>query len=167
MRNESAPYQTEVAHRMTASITLSRAAPSDAPAIRQLVRAAYAKWVPLMGREPKPMLADYDLAVREHEVDLVYVDGTLAALIELILHPDHLFIENLAIAPGHQRLGLGRRLLAHAEVRAQALGLAEMRLLTAQAMAGNAAFYQSVGYRVTRTEPFKGGFTVYMSKDSV
>ena len=146
-------------------IQIHRATPADAPAVRQLVRAAYAKWVPIMGREPMPMLADYDLAVREHEVDLVYVGGQMVALIEVILHPDHLFIENLAVAPGHQGLGLGRRLLEHAEARAKALGLAEMRLLTAQEMAGNAAFYQSVGYRVTRTEPFKGGFTVYMSKD--
>ena len=150
---------------MIAPITIHRATPTDAPTVRMLVRAAYAKWVPVMGREPMPMLADYDLAVREHEVDLAYIEGRLAALIEMIVHPDHLFIENLAVDPGHQGLGLGRQLLAHAEARARALGLAEMRLLTAQEMAGNAAFYQSFGYRVTRTEPFKGGFTVYMSKD--
>lgn len=143
---------------------LRRATPSDAPAIRQLVRDAYAKWVPIMGREPMPMLADYDLAVREHEVDLAYVDGRLAALIEVIVHPDHLFIENIAVAPGHQGLGLGRHLLAHAEARARELGVAELRLLTAQEMAGNAAFYQSHGYRIDRTEPFKGGFTVYLTK---
>ena len=86
------------------------------------------------------MLADYDLAVREHEVDLAYVGGQMAALIEMIVHPDHLFIENLAVAPDHQGLGLGRHLLAHAEARARALGLLELRLLTAQAMAGNADF---------------------------
>jgi ribosomal protein S18 acetylase RimI-like enzyme len=143
---------------------LQRASPTDVPAIRQLVRDAYAKWVPVMGREPMPMLADYDLAVREHEVDLAYLDGQLAALIELIVHPDHLFIENIAVAPGNQGLGLGRHMLAHAEVRARELGLSEMRLLTAQEMVGNAAFYQSVGYGIDRTEPFKGGFTVYMSK---
>ncbi len=147
-----------------ASIQLRRATPSDAPAVRQLVHDAYAKWVPVMGREPMPMLVDYDLAVREHEVDLAYVGGELAALIEMIVHPDHLFIENIAVAPAHQGLGLGRHLLTHAEVRARELGVSEMRLLTAQEMAGNAAFYQSIGYRIDRTEPFKGGFTVYMSK---
>ena len=30
----------------------------DAEAIRDLVRAAYAKWVPLIGREPMPMKED-------------------------------------------------------------------------------------------------------------
>lgn len=145
-------------------IHLVRATPADAPAVRQLVREAYAKWVPLMGREPLPMLADYDLAVREHEVDLAYLGGVLAALIEIIVHPDHLFIENLAVAPGHQGRGFGRFLLAHVEARARALAVPELRLLTARAMAGNAAFYQSLGYQIDRTEPFKGGFTVYMSK---
>ena len=151
--------------KMNSFPDIRRATPPDAAAVRLLVREAYAKWVPLMGREPMPMLADYDLAVREHEVELAYVGGTLVAVIEMILHSDHLFIENVAVAPDHQGLGLGRHLLAHAEARARALGLLELRLLTAQAMAGNADFYQSLGYRIDRTEPFKGGFTVYMSKD--
>ena len=145
-------------------IHISRATPADAAAVRQFVRDAYAKWVPLMGREPLPMLADYDLAVREHEVDLACVDGVLVALVEVIVHPDHLFIENLAVAPGQQRRGLGRYLLAHAERRAIALAVPEMRLLTSRIMAGNVALYQSSGYRIDRTEPFRGGVTVYMSK---
>ena len=145
-------------------IDLRRAAPADAQVVRSLVRDAYAKWVPVMGREPMPMLADYDVAVREHEVDLVFRDGALAGLIELILHPDHLFIENLAIAPPHQGRGLGRHLLAHAETRARQLALPDLRLLTAQEMTGNAALYQSAGFRIDRTEPYKGGFTIYMSK---
>ena len=37
---------------------LRQAVPADAPAIRELTRAAYAKWIPLIGREPKPMTAD-------------------------------------------------------------------------------------------------------------
>jgi hypothetical protein len=66
-------------------VRLQRATPADAPAVRQLVREAYTKWVPVLGREPMPMRADYDLAVREHEVDLAYVGGELAGLIEVIV----------------------------------------------------------------------------------
>lgn len=146
-------------------IHLSRATPTDAPAVRALVRAAYAKWVPIFGREPTPMTADYDLAVREHEVELAYIGGELAAIIEMILHPDHLFIENIAVDPGHQGRGLGRYLMAHAEARGRALGLAQLRLLTGQVMKENIRLYTSLGFQIDRTEPFKGGFTVYMSKD--
>jgi hypothetical protein len=54
---------------------LRRATPDDAAAVRALVRSAYAKWVPIIGREPVPMTADFDLAVRNHIVDLLFVDG--------------------------------------------------------------------------------------------
>ena len=146
-------------------IPLCRATPADAPVVRQLVRDAYAKWVPILGREPLPMLADYDLAVREHEVDLAYVEGALAALVEMILHPDHLFIENIAVAPAYQGRGLGKALMAHAEGRARTLGMAQLRLLTAHVMEGNIRLYQSLGFQIDQTEPFMGGFTVYMTKD--
>ncbi len=71
---------------------LRRAGPADASAIRTLTRAAYAKWVPVIGREPKPMVADYDEAVRRHLIDLLYMGGALVALIEIIPGPDHLLI---------------------------------------------------------------------------
>ncbi len=148
-------------------IQIIRATPADAPAVRRLVRDAYAKWVPIFGREPAPMLADYDVAVREHEVDLVYVSDQLAALIEMIVKPDHLFIENIAVAPGHQGRGLGRRLMAHAEDRARELGLPNVQLLTGALMQSNVALYQSLGFQIDRTEPYMGGFTIYMSKDLV
>ncbi len=141
-----------------------RAGPDDAPAVRALVRAAYAKWIPVIGREPTPMTADYDRAVREHDVDLLLVDGVLVALVETIVRPDHLFIHNLAVAPERQGRGLGRHLLAHAEARARTGGLGEVRLLTNGAFADNVRLYEAVGFRIDRTEPFMGGTTVYMSK---
>ena len=55
---------------------LRQAVATDAPAIRDLTRAAYAKWVPLIGREPKPMTADYAEAVRKHRFDLLYAEGS-------------------------------------------------------------------------------------------
>jgi hypothetical protein len=45
----------------------------------------------VIGREPLPMIADYDRAVRDHEIDLLHADGELIALIELIRNSDHLF----------------------------------------------------------------------------
>lgn len=146
-------------------LQITRAKPADAPAVRQLVRDAYAKWVPIFGREPTPMLADYDKAVREHEVDLLHLEGVMVAVIELIIRPDEVFIENIAVAPDHYGRGLGRRLIAHAEARAKELGLQRLCLLTGQIMESNVRLYQSLGFQIDRTEPFKEGFTVYMSKD--
>ncbi len=78
------------------SLSLRRASESDADAIPTLTRAAYAEWAALIGREPKPMTADYGRAVREHRIDLHEIDGHLIAFIELALHSDHLLIENIA-----------------------------------------------------------------------
>jgi ribosomal protein S18 acetylase RimI-like enzyme len=143
---------------------LRQAIAADAPAIRELTRAAYAKWVPVINREPKPMAADYQAALRDHRFDLLYRDGALAALIETIVEPDHLLIENLAVLPACQGLGLGRRLMAHAEKLAASLGFAEIRLYTNKLFAGNVAFYGNLGYRVYREEEFRGGVAVHMSK---
>src|SRR5262245_43393767 len=98
---------------MRGETILRRAAEPDAPAILALTRAAYAKWVPVIGREPLPMNADYSDILRKDRVDLIYVGPVLAALMHTTRKPDHLEIYNVAVAPGFQGRGLGRRLLAH------------------------------------------------------
>jgi GNAT superfamily N-acetyltransferase len=143
---------------------LRLAGPEDAAAVRDLTRAAYAKWIPVIGREPQPMQADYAHAVRAHRIDLLYSEGALQALIETIPQPDHLFVENVAVTPEAQGRGYGRLLLAHAEQVARSLGLTEMKLLTNKSFATNVQLYLRCGYAIDREEPFKEGFTVYMSK---
>ena len=144
--------------------TLRQAVASDATSVRALVRAAYAKWVPLIGREPKPMGADYEAAVVQHRVDLAYLDGTLAALIGTIPVPDHLLVENVAVAPAFQGRGLGRFLMAHAEGFAAEHGYTSIRLYTNKLFAENVELYLALGYRIDREEQSALGVTVYMSK---
>jgi GNAT superfamily N-acetyltransferase len=143
---------------------MRRAGPADAAAVRELTRTAYAKWIPLIGREPLPMVADYDRAVREHMIDLLLLDDQLVALIETVDKADHLLIENVAVAPPFQGRGFGRRLLAHAERLAASLQLPELRLYTNQRFVSNIELYRRSGYAIDREEPFKGGFVVHMSK---
>jgi ribosomal protein S18 acetylase RimI-like enzyme len=141
-----------------------RAAPADAGAIRELTRHAYAKWIPVIGREPTPMLADYDRAAREHMIDLLYVGAELVGLIETVDEGDHLLIENVAVSPASQGRGHGRLLLDHAERLAASLGLPEVKLYTSKQFATNVDLYTRLGYATDREEPFMGGFIVHMSK---
>jgi ribosomal protein S18 acetylase RimI-like enzyme len=143
---------------------LRRAVASDASAIRTLTREAYAKWVPLIGREPKPMTADYAEAVRRHRIDLLHLDGALAALIETIAEADHLLVENVAVSPAFQGRGLGRKLMAHAEQIAASLGHGEIRLYTNKLFARNIELYRKLGYRIDREEVLAIGVAVHMSK---
>jgi GNAT superfamily N-acetyltransferase len=137
---------------------------TDATAIRDLTRAAYAKWVPLIGREPKPMTANYDEAIARHRFDLLCIDGTLAALIETIREADHLLVENVAVSPPFQGRGLGRRLMAHAETLAREFGFTTIRLYTNQRFVENIALYRKLDYRVDREEVVPVGVVTHMSK---
>lgn len=141
-----------------------QATADDAAAIRTLTRAAYAKWVSLIGREPRPMTADYDKAVHDHRFDLLEIDGKLAALIETVIQADHLVIENIAVDPSYQGHGIGRRLIAHAEQFAASSGLAEVRLYTNQRFAENIRLYIKLGYRINREEMIGDGIAVHMNK---
>lgn len=110
------------------------------------------------------MTADYAEAVQRHRIDLLYLDGKLAALIEMIPEADHLLVENVAVSPAFQGRHLGRRLMAHAERVAASLGHSEIRLYTNKLFAENVRLYLKLGYKVDREEAFKGGFAVHMSK---
>ncbi|TPJ13443.1 GNAT family N-acetyltransferase [Mesorhizobium sp. B2-7-3] len=146
------------------AIRFRPAEPADAAAIRDIVRAAYAKWVPVIGREPLPMRADYEKAVAEHPFDLAVEDGRIVGMTETTLADDHLWIENVCVAPEAQGRGIGRLLLERAEIKAREAGRNELRLLTNGAFEANVSLYKRHGYTVDREEPFMNGVTVYMSK---
>lgn len=143
---------------------IRRAGPEDAEAVAALTRAAYEKWIPVIGRAPKPMTADYDVAVRAHLIDLLHVERELVALVECIREPDYLLIENLAVAPAHQGRGYGRQMLAHAEALARELGYRVVRLYTNTLFVENIAFYRKHGYHADGETAFKGGFIAHMSR---
>jgi GNAT superfamily N-acetyltransferase len=146
------------------SIDLRRAGPEDAGVVRELTRRAYAKWCDILGREPLPMTADYDHAVRHHMIDLAFVDGRLVGLVEMIARDNDLLIENVCVDPAEQGTGLGRSLVAHAEDETRRLGHRVIRLYTNKLFAANLGFYRGLGYEVEREEPFRGGIMVHYRK---
>lgn len=141
-----------------------RAGPADATIVAAITDAAYAKWVPVIGRKPKPMVADHAVAIRDHVVELAELDGAIVGLIEFIPGDDHLLLESIAIDPAARGRGLGRRLMQRVEERAVAMGYKRVRLYTNQAFATNLDFYRHLGYAVEREEPFKGGIVVHFVK---
>jgi ribosomal protein S18 acetylase RimI-like enzyme len=146
------------------TVRLVQALEGDAAAIWKLTREAYAKWVPVIGREPKPMTADYTEAVKKHRFDFLYVNGELAALIETIRCSDHLLIENIAVSPSFQGKGYGRMLMTHAEKLAASSNFEQVKLYTNKLFVENVQLYIRLGYRVDREEEVKGGMVVHMSK---
>ena len=145
-------------------IVFRRAAVEDAAAIRALLEAAYAIYVPRMGRLPVTMDGDFAAAVRD-ELIWVVIDGDgLLAVLHLRQRPDHLFIDDIAVRPDRQRRGIGKRLLAFAEAEGRRRGHGEIRLFTNATMVENAGLYAGLGYREYRREPVRGTEVIYMRK---
>lgn len=149
---------------MTETVKIIPATTDHAEAILALVRAAYQRWVPVIGREPLPMRVDYREALTRHQIDIVPLENDIIGLIETDLKDDHLWIENIAVSPNHQGKGFGKLLLDHAEAKAKEAAKTSLRLLTNGAFESNIALYQKAGYVITASEPFMGGTTVYMEK---
>ena len=158
---------------MTAPLNLAlrRASLADADALNALARAAYAVYLPVIGREPMPMAVDWRSLLAEQEIWLMDgpkgdgpQPGNAIASLALQAKPGHLVIWSVAVLPTHQHQGLGRRLLAFAEQRAHAQGFPEIRLFTNSLMTRNIALYRSLGYVETGREPLSDRIILHMSK---
>ena len=145
-------------------IAIRKAFPGDADIVSSITDAAYAKYVPLMGRKPQPMTIDYQRMLAEHHGWILWIDERPAGVLVLMHEPDAMLIYSVAIAPEYQKRGLGRRLLAWAEAEAQQGGYAHIRLYTNALMQANIALYTRLGYVETRREPFHELTIVHMRK---
>ena len=148
---------------MSQSIRL--ATPEDVPAVARLVREAYAPYVARIGREPGPMGDDYAGLVAAGRVR-VSEDAArgLCGVLVLVPQEDAMLLDNIAVAPGAQGLGVGRQLLTEAEAVARTAGFERMRLYTHEKMVENFALYTRIGYRETHRVSEKGFDRVYMEK---
>lgn len=146
-------------------IEIRRATLQDVPAIVEITEAAYSKYIPLIGRKPQPMMADYKQMVTENDLWLLLFDETPAGVLALIQHPDHLLIFSVAVAPAFQQHGLGRRLLSMAEVQAKLAGHKKICLYTNEKFEDNIRLYEKTGYKETRRAPLLGSMVVHMEKE--
>jgi ribosomal protein S18 acetylase RimI-like enzyme len=144
--------------------TIRPARIQEAGAVRTLVREAYARYVGRIGREPAPMLVDYEAAILAGEA-WVLVEGEETSGV-LVMRPenDHLFVETVAVRPDRQGSGLGRKLMAFAEEAARGRGLHEIRLYTNEKMEENLPFYRSLGFEETARRLDEGYRRVFMKK---
>jgi len=128
------------------------ATPRDLDAVRAIARAAYARYVPRIGREPAPMLANF--AAAQEAGQLWVVGEPLAGYAVAYPRGDHWHLENVAVDPAAQGRGIGQALMAHVEVLARQGGAAAVELYTNARMTENLQLYPRLGYAETgrRTE---------------
>lgn len=93
--------------------------------------------------------ADLAGQARSGEVWVIDEAGVPLACMVLTPMPGRLHIGKLAVAAGHRRKGLARRLLDHAAARARALGLPVLTMQSRVELTGNHAAFEAMGF--TRT----------------
>lgn len=136
----------------------------DAADMKICVEAAYRHYVPRIGKPPEPMLYDYSEVVRCHQAFVAVDKGQIVGVLVLTPGSEEMLLDNVAVHPDHQGIGLGRKLLQLAEEEARKQGFASLILFTHELMTENIELYEKIGYvetdRRTETEYAR----VYMKK---
>jgi ribosomal protein S18 acetylase RimI-like enzyme len=143
---------------------LRAATNDDLEAVEGVVRSAYSKYVLRIGREPEPMLDDYNRLIQGGYVHVAEHNGIVRGVVVLIPQEDSMLLHNVAVSPSAQGLGLGRRMLEFAERAAANAGYKSIRLYTNEAMRENIELYTRIGYLETHRVEEKGLRRVYMTK---
>jgi ribosomal protein S18 acetylase RimI-like enzyme len=146
-------------------VSLRRATAGDVPRLTEVVRAAYEHYVPRLGEPPRPMTDDYDGVVRTHQVIVAERGDEILGLAVLGLDDEGFFIDNVAVDPSHQGLGVGKALLEHAESAALDAGFDSVYLYTHERMVENLALYERIGYVEYDRRPVGDAHLVYLRKN--
>ncbi len=128
---------------------IKRAGPNDAPALTEILRAAYAPHYATIPDMPDA-ITGLDQELSDHEGWMITGPSGPVAVMVLKHQGQSLRLANIAVDPKCGGQGLGRRLMDHATERARQLGMKDMVLTTHARMDGNIRMYEKLGWSVTQ-----------------
>jgi ribosomal protein S18 acetylase RimI-like enzyme len=111
------------------------------------------------------MVADYDAEIAAHRVVVIEAAGKVSGYMIAWPEADAYFIDNIAVDPGCQGDGLGRRLIDHAVAQAHRLHLPALLLYTNVQMIENLSMYAHLGFVEMHRAIEKGYHRVYMCRN--
>ena len=144
--------------------SLRRAVAADHDAVVALQNAAYAQNQVVLGAVPLPLQADYTQILRDMEVWLLESREGLDGALILDVRPEDMLIWSLATHPRAWSLGIGRRLLEHAELRAREQQREIIRLYTAEVFINNIDWYRRNGFSIESREQLSDRTLINMVK---
>ena len=127
-------------------VTLRPARPADAASIAACVCEAYVHYIERIGKQPGPMLDDYDEVVRHSQVHVAIAAERVVGAIVLQVTGEGFYVDNVSVRPAAKGQGVGRLLLELAESEARKQGYASLYLATHERMTENRALYARAGY---------------------
>ncbi|MEM6499772.1 MAG: GNAT family N-acetyltransferase [Pseudomonadota bacterium] len=147
-----------------AQITLRPAIMIDLDFVAACAESAYSIYIERIGKKPAPMVADFAVALRERQLEILEVEGKAIGFLISYAQQNSLFIENVAIEPSCQGYGYGSASFALLEARAKAKGLTAIELYTNEKMTENLAFYPRLGFVEFDRRKEEGFNRVYFRK---
>lgn len=144
---------------------IRQAESSDEQEIRDCTEQAYARYIPLIGRKPAPMLADIAAQITAGQV-YVAVDEKQAfqGFIVFYAEDGHMLMENVAVLPRAAGHGVGKALIGFCENTARQRGMDAVHLYTNEKMIDNLSIYPRLGYVETARRTEDGFNRVYFEK---
>ena len=137
----------------------------DEPEIRDCAEQAYARYVPMIGRKPAPMVADF---VAQIAAGMVYVatddQAIFQGFIVFYAEEEHILLENVAVLPSAAGRGVGRALISFCEDAARQRGMNGVHLYTNEKMTDNLSIYPRLGYVKVAQRTEDGFKRVYFEK---
>ena len=110
------------------------------------------------------MDTDFKPLLRDGCVWVLELDRVVVGLMVLTEEPDWLEVRSVAVLPAHQRKGLGRRLMEHAESLARQTGYSTLRLYTNANIPELVTYYSELGYSEEVRKRDQGYDRVFMVK---
>ncbi|AGT08625.1 GNAT family N-acetyltransferase [Paracoccus aminophilus] len=144
---------------------IRQAVASDEPEISRCAALAYARYVPVIGRRPAPMDADFAAQIAAGQVHVFTAEnGAFLGFIVFYAHGDHVLLENVAVLPEAAGRGVGKALVAFCEREARVRGKRAVHLYTNEKMTENLSIYPKLGYVEVARRSEDGFHRVYFEK---
>lgn len=127
-------------------IEIRLALDDDIAAVTDCVCQAFMRYILRIGKQPGPMLDDYQTLVRQGVVYVSCQQDEIVGVLVLMVTGEGFCIETIAVRPDAQGLGIGTRLLSFSERMAKQTGYTSIYLSTHKLMHESQRVYAHLGY---------------------
>jgi ribosomal protein S18 acetylase RimI-like enzyme len=145
-------------------LIIRKATYCDLDEIKECAINAYQIYVERIGREPAPMITDFQSSI---DVDQIFVadwDGKVSGFVVFYAKNDHVHLENIAVNSTSQKKGIGLQLIQFVESQTLENGFDRIELYTHEKMTENLGIYPRLGYREFDRRTEDGFDRVYFEK---
>ena len=135
---------------------------ADAEAMAGIAQNAFSHYVDRMGKQPAPMLANFDFHLRYDHCLVAVEDGHIIGYLILVLRAPEPLLDTVAVHKAHQGRGVGSLLIKEAEQMIMQAGFSSYQLYTNIHMYENIQWYKNWGFTETERREENGFMRIYM-----